>query len=396
VLDFDMYCDERLFAYAPARLLEIAAEAPPIFWTPRHGGLWFVCRFRLVTAAARDWGSFSSQHIPRELVEATLAGRPEDSPGVLLPVPILLDPPEHTAFRKPLNAALAPKTMMALQDDIRALSIEMIERISPNGACEFMAEVAEPIPVHVFLRIFGLPLDRQHEFRALAKEHLSQDPGDHESAQRRMGRIAAVLKDTLLERRESPRDDLISVLWQSTVNGRSLSLSDMQNYAILLFIAGLDTVMNAMGHGVRHLAEHPELQEALRAEPALIPEAAEELLRRYGFVQSTRIVARDLEYEGVAMNRGERVILYNPVANLDADEFAEPGAYDLSREHKAHITFGAGPHRCVGSHLARIELHALYEELLARLPPFRLDPERPVRYRCGPVIGPEAIHLRWD
>src|SRR5262249_26472854 len=161
---------------------------------------------------------------------------------------------------------------------------------------------------------------------------------------------------TLLDRRENPRDDLISLLWQSTVDGEPLTLEDMQNYCVLLFIAGLDTVMNGMGHGIRHLAMDLALQDELRAHPKMIVEGAEELLRRYGFVAVPRLVARDLDYDGAPLKRGERVTLFYPMANLDPREFAEPGKFDLGRENKVHLTFGGGPHRCLGSHLARIEL----------------------------------------
>jgi cytochrome P450 len=170
----------------------------------------------------------------------------------------------------------------------------------------------------------------------------------------------------------------------------------MQNYCILLFIAGLDTVMNAMGYAVRHFAANPDLQEELRANPALIPEATEELLRRYSFVMSNRRAASDMTFAGAEIKAGERVLLYNPAANVDPEEFPDPGTFDLHRENKAHVTFASGPHRCLGSHLARIELQTLYEELLARLPTFRLDPEKPVRYRCGPVIGPRSVTIVWD
>jgi cytochrome P450 len=170
----------------------------------------------------------------------------------------------------------------------------------------------------------------------------------------------------------------------------------MQNYCVLLFIAGLDTVMNSMGHGVRHLAMHPELQDALRADPRMVVEAGEELLRRYGLVAVPRLVKQDVECEGAAIKRGERVTLFYPMANLDEAEFSDPDAFDLGRENKVHLTFGGGPHRCLGSHLARIELQTLYEEMAARLPTFRVDPERPVRYRCGPVTGPRELHLLWD
>jgi cytochrome P450 len=208
--------------------------------------------------------------------------------------------------------------------------------------------------------------------------------------------MAEIMHDTLLDRRDNPREDLISLLWQSTVDGAPLTLEDMQNYCVLLFIAGLDTVMNGMGHGVRHLALHPELQTELRANPKMVVEAGEELLRRYGFVAVPRLVRRDNECDGAPLKRGDRVTLFYPMANLDAEEFSQPEKFDLARENKVHLTFGGGPHRCLGSHLARIELQTLYEEMVRRLPTFRLDPDRPVRYRCGPVTGPRELYLHWD
>lgn len=323
------------------------------------------------------------------------AALPENE-QIYQPVPILLDPPAHTHFRKPLNLVFAPGTMMAMQEDIRALATDLIESVRHQGGCEFMSTIGEPMPVQVFLGLFGLPLERQGEFRRIVSEHLSEDFGEHSDSQRKLRAMAMVMRDTLLDRRDHPTGDLISRLWQAEVNGRPLTLEDMQNYCILLFIAGLDTVMNAMGHGVRHLAANPALQAQLRADPSLIAEANEELLRRYSFVISTRRAARDIVLAGATIKAGERVILYNPAANLDPDEFPDPGRFELDRENKAHLTFASGPHRCLGSHLARIELQTLYEELLARLPPFRLDPEKPVTYRCGPVIGPRAVHIVWN
>lgn len=393
VYDFDMYHDPAMETDAPNRLVEIARDAPPVFWTPHNGGHWMVCRYGPVTKAARDWEHFSSEHLSRDEVAAIEAMMPEGM-HILQPVPILLDPPDHTKFRAPLQPVFSPKAMMKLQDSIRALTVDLIEKVRDQGHCEFMGAIGEPIPVHVFLEIFGLPHERHHDFRNLVFEHLSEDFGDFDNQQRKLRRMAQIMNSTLIDRRDNPRDDLISLLWQSQVDGRPLTLADMENYCVLLFIAGLDTVMNAMGHGIAHLAAHPDLQAKLRAEPKLITEAAEELLRRYGFVISTRMMGRDLDYEGAPLKKGDRVILYNPAANLDPEEFPEPHNFDLGRENKVHITFGGGPHRCVGSHLARIELQTLYEEMLGRLPPFRLV--EPVRYRSGPVIGPRAVHLAWD
>ena len=170
----------------------------------------------------------------------------------------------------------------------------------------------------------------------------------------------------------------------------------MENYGVLLFIAGLDTVMNGIGHGVRHLALHPELQDQLRANPKLVQEATEEMLRRYTFTIPPRIVARDLVFEGVQMKARERAMLFLPGADLDPKEYPNSDAYDLNRDNKVHIAFNAGPHRCLGSHLARVELNVLYEVLMARLPRFRLDPRRAPTFHCGHVVGVDSLHLVWD
>jgi cytochrome P450 len=147
---------------------------------------------------------------------------------------------------------------------------------------------------------------------------------------------------------------------------------------------------------VRHLANNPDLQAQLRANPKMVPEATEELLRRYTFTVPPRIVAKDILFEGVEMKARERAMLFLPAADLDPKEFANSDSYDLNRENKVHIAFNAGPHRCLGSHLARVELQVLYEVLVARLPTFRLDPQRPPTFHCGHVIGVDTLHLLWD
>jgi cytochrome P450 len=209
-------------------------------------------------------------------------------------------------------------------------------------------------------------------------------------------RITAIMRDTILERRAHPRDDILSMLWQTEIDGKPMTLEDMENYAVVLFIAGLDTVMNGIGHGVRHLALNPTLQAQLRANPALVSEATEEILRRYTFTVPPRRVNKDVVFEGVQMKNGDRLMLFLPAADLDAKAFADPERFDLERENKVHIAFNAGPHRCLGSHLARVELNIAYEELLRRLPEFRLDPARPPKFKGGHVIGIEEMHLLWS
>jgi cytochrome P450 len=393
--DFDLFYDPGLVADPHQRVLDLVRNAPPVFWTPRNGGHWMIIGHAANFEAARDTGTFSNEMIPHAQLEAMLAQMPPDSPRIPIAYPINLDPPLHGKYRLPLQGVFSPRTINTLKDSIRALAGEILDEVAAGDGCEFMATVAEPLPVKVFLNMLGLPLDKLTEYRALVKAHLSEIQPDPTKAVQRLQAVAAAMRDTLLERREHPQDDIISMLWQVEIDGRPTTLEDLENYGVLLFIAGLDTVMQGMGHGVRHLAQNPDLQDALRSNPERIGEATEELLRRYTFTVPPRRVARDVEFHGAQMKANERAMLFLPAADLDPREYPEPDHFDLDREG-AHIAFNAGPHRCLGSHLARVELNILYEELLARLPRFRMDPERPPTFHGGHVIGVEALHLVWD
>lgn len=395
VYDFDFFRDPGLVARGHDRLAEIAREAPEIFWTPRQGGHWVVRSHDKVYKAQRAPEVFSNGPVPYEAIKAYNDSQPDDKKA-LIPLPITVDPPYHDVYRKPLNKTFGPTNMLALKDRIRSLAASLVEAVKAKGACEFMSEIAEPLPTTIFLELFGLPQDRQREYRDLVADHLRSGERDQRAVQGRLRKVADTMRETILERRDNPGGDVLSMLWQSEFEGRPANLHDIENYAVMLFVAGLDTVMNGMGLGVHHLAKNPELQATLRAKPALIPEAAEEILRRYTFTVPPRFVAQDGEFEGVAMKRGEMALMMLPTADLDPAEFASPEEYNMARENKAHIAFGTGPHRCLGSHLARIELQVLYEEMLARLPEFRLDPAKPVTFHGGNVIGPDQVHLVWN
>jgi len=396
VYDFDMFHDPAYVADPHRRVLDLVENAPPVFWTPRNGGHWVCLSHRANFEAARDTESFSNEAIPYEQLQAILAKMPPDAPRIPMAYPINLDPPRHGKYRLPLQGVFSPRTINGLKDSIRALAREHIDLVAGDGRCEFMSTVAEPLPVKVFLKMLGMPLDKLPEYRALVTAHLSEIQPDPTKAMQRLQQVAAAMRDTLLARRDDPRDDIISMLWQVKIEGQPTTLEDLENYGVLLFIAGLDTVMQGMGHGVRHLAMNPALQDQLRADPALIADATEELLRRYTFTVPPRRVARDLTFLGVEMKANERLMLFLPGADLDSGEYPHPEQFDVNRQGSAHIAFNAGPHRCLGSHLARVELNLLYEELLARLPRFRLDPDRPPKFHGGHVVGVEELHLVWE
>jgi cytochrome P450 len=396
VYDFDYFGDPGLIADAHTRALEIAREAPPVFWTPRNGGHWMLRGHAAVFKASRDYENFTVERFKYEDIMAAKAALPPGAPAPLIPLPNSIDPPHHAMFRAPLLSVFSPKAMLALKDDIRSLAAEMIEAVKPQGHCEFMGAIGEPLPVSIFLKLFGLPVERQKEYRALVKQHMAVRDFDPGEAQKRLREVADVMAETIRERQTDPHSDILSMLWQASFDGRPAEQHDLESYAVMLFLAGLDTVMNGMGLGVRHLADHPEWQAKLRANPKLAPDITEELLRRYTFTLPPRLVTRDLEFEGVTMKQNETAVLFLPAADLDATEFPDPGGFDIERENKAHIAFGTGVHRCLGSHLARIELQVLYEEMIARLPEFRIDRSKELRFHGGPVWGPDELHLLWD
>jgi cytochrome P450 len=395
VYDFDAYRDPELLADAFKRIARMVREAPPIFWTPRNGGHWLICGYEPLFNAYRDFETFTSQYTPSANFDIRSL-LPPGSPRIPSARPINLDPPDHTKWRAPLQKTFSPKSALAMRDDIRKLANELIDAVADQGHCDWMPAVADQLPVRVFIKMFGLPIERHQEYRQLAKEHLAGIAQDPVEMVKKSLKLVAVMRDTILERRDHPRDDILSMLWQTTVDGKPTTIEDMEDYAVLLFIAGLDTVVNGMGITMKHLATDQALQDELRANPKNIPEAVEEMLRRYSFTVPVRHAAKDAVFEGIQFKKGERVLMYDPAADIDPSKFKEPLTCDWRREEKTHIAFGGGPHRCLGAHLARIELQIITEVALSRLRNIRLDPHTPPRYHGGHVIGPESLSVIWD
>jgi len=395
VYDFDMYLDPALLKDPHERVRQILAEAPAVFWTPRNGGHWVAMSHDACYEVARDWERFSSEFLPRPQLEAMLSMLPPDY-HIPRARPISLDPPDHGKYRAALAAAFGPKAIKTRTEEIRELAGRLIAAVADKGACDFIAAIAEPLPVLVFLRMMGLPTERLAEFRVLVHKFLAPGLMDPMESAGRMRSIADAIGEAIRARRDDPKDDLISLLWSTEIDGEPMSLEIMEDFGVLLFLAGLDTVINAIGHAVRHMAMHPELQARLRADRSLIPEAVEEMLRRYSFVTLVRRVAGDTDLQGWRLKENDRIMFALAGAGLDPAHWSAPEVFDLAREDKTHIAFGVGPHRCAGSHLARLELQLLYAELLERLPEFRLDPGQPVIYRAGNVLAVESLPIRWD
>lgn len=396
VYDFDMFLDPALLTDPHERVRELLRDAPPVFWTPHNGGHWVATSHEAIFRVSREHETFSSSMFTPAQKAAMMAAMPAGMPRIPQSTPITMDPPEHTKYRAPLQSAFSPKTAMGLKGEIVALANQLIDAVIDQGHCDFIPTIAEPLPVQVFLKMMGLPVERLAEFRAMVHEVLAPRESGMAEQGMRLRKVADAMLEVIEARRVEPKDDIISLLWRTEIDGQPMTLELMEDYAVLLFIAGLDTVINGIGFGVRHLAENPDFQAELRANPKLIPDAAEELLRRYTFTIPMRHLAKDTELAGWTLKTGEWVAIYLPGADLDEREFESPEKFDLNRENKVHIAFGAGAHRCLGSHLARVELQTIYTLLLERLPMFRLDPDKPVKFHAGNIIAIDSLPLRWD
>ncbi len=387
VIDLDIFRDDRFrLADAPHLALQSSAEefGRGIFWSPHNGGHWLLSSHELIFEAWRTPELFSSSAV------AALPPMPDGSEPWL--PPLSLDAPEHMKYRIPLMRAFSPARVRAMEGDIRAFVISLIEDFKAGGSGDFVDAIAEPLPVIIFMKIMGLDLSRLKAFRVWARNMASPETQERLDA---AGQISAMMSEVIAARRIRPEDDLVSYLLDCEIDDRKLDDRQMIGVCMLLFSAGLDTVTSTLSTTMHHIARHPALQERLRGQPAMIGEAVEELLRLYSVTFASRRVTRETEFHGVRMRKGDLVLLVIPLANSDPIMFDDGATFDLDREVKTHLAFGAGPHRCLGSHLARLELVTFFEEWFRRMPDVRLDPAGTPRFSISMVLTFENLDLIW-
>jgi len=386
VVDFGLFGDPRFEANGPfAGLRALRDElGPGVFWSPRYGGYWFITDHETLFEAARMPELFSNVD--------NIFPPPPPGPHPYLP-PITLDGEAHAKYRLPLMRMFAPARIQGMEGEIRLLTRELIDAVADQGHCDFMDDVAEQLPVVIFMRLMGFDLSRRREFRKWASS-MSKD--DVEERTIGFANAAAMTRALLDERRRAPTDDLLSVLLEERIDGEPINQRDLDGMCTLLLGAGLDTVVNSMSFSMEYLTHDPALQDRLRADPSLIPEAVEEFLRRFAVAFPFRSIARDGTFHGATLKAGERMAMSVALGNLDSAAFPDAATVDIDRANKAHMTFNSGPHRCIGSHLARTELVALFDEWLKLMPNVRPDPARRPTYRTGLSFAITALPLVWN
>ncbi|MCV7412502.1 cytochrome [Mycobacterium florentinum] len=395
VVDFDVY-DPALAAPVDVfnqRIVEVAGVGPLVY-SPLYGGHWIVTRYQEITEVLRDPARFSSY--PNNLIPH----------GFGKFIPLEYDPPTHTVYRRALQPLFNPHRMNAMEPQVRAIVTELIDGFAARGSAEFISEFAHELPARVFLALMGWPLADAPMFTEATDTTLHGIPGasEEESIAARAeaaGRMMAYFAAIVADRRNGSADasDVTASIINSdiVIDGQPRPLTDDElcNIFMLLLIAGLHTTQGSLAWGLMHLGAHREQRDALVGDPSLIPAAVEEVLRMEAAVSAGRSVVHDTELGGVHLRAGDQLLVVLAGANRDEREFDHPDDLQVTRSPNRHMSFGAGPHRCLGSHLARVMLRIAFEELFRRLPDIEPDPDRPSVSNTAQVRGVLELHIRF-
>jgi cytochrome P450 len=314
-------------------------------------------------------------------------------------IPLQIDPPDHRAYRRLLDPLFAPQRVAALEPRLRQLARDLIDPVADSGGCNFNAVFAEPYPSTVFLELLGLPVSRAAEFLAYKDGIIrpaATTPAERDAMVNETGRqIYAVLDEVIDDRTRHRGDDFISAFLDAEIDGRRLSRDDIVDICYLFFLAGLDTVTASLDCMLAFLAQHDGHRRQLVDDPASIPNAIEEMLRWETPVPGVvRLATQDTELSGCPVGAGQHVILLLGSANTDERAWERADEVDFSREVVKHLAFGGGVHRCLGSHLARLELRVALEEWHARIPEYAIAPGTELEY--SPALRQiEHLPLVW-
>ncbi|SFO69125.1 Cytochrome P450 [Geodermatophilus dictyosporus] len=361
----------------------------PIAHTERFGGAWLPTRYEDVAAVAYDTEHFSSRAIIASNV------RP---PRSLAPVgtapPISSDPPFHHDARTLLLPAFTRTAVSRYEESTRAFCHSLVDALAGRDVVDAAADYAQHVPVRVMADLLGFPPEDGPRFRHFVENALEGIDLPPEERLARSSHLFEYLLVQIRDHLEHPREDLTGHLLQAELYGRRLEPAHVAGTMALLLIAGIDTTWSAIGASLWHLAGHPDDRRRLVAEPELRATAVEEFLRAYAPVTMARLVTEDLTWRGVQMKAEDWVLLSFPAANRDPARFERADEVLVDRQVNRHAAFGLGIHRCVGSHLARMELRVALDVWLDRVPEFTLADPDAVRWSTGQIRGPRTLPVR--
>lgn len=362
--------DPATFAHGhPAALYDRLRREAPAHFNQEGDGPGFIALTRYVDVRAvdRDFQSFSSE--PTIMIADPDPAQLAAFGGYKMM--LMMDPPQHTAFRKLIRSAFTQEAALAMKARFAALAREIVDKVIARGECDFVADVAGEMPSYVIAELMGIPLEDGRELYKLTEIiHSAPEALEPGAGQRAVMEMFAYGRRVIDEKRARPGDDLATRILQAELDGRKLDDIEFLLFFMLLIDAGGDTTRNLLSAGMLALHENPAQKVWLLADlDARLPSAREELLRYVSpVIYMRRTATRDTEIAGRRIAAGDKVVLYFGAANRDPAMFANPEALDLARTPNEHLAFGDGPHACLGKHIARLEIDAMLTEVLTRMP----------------------------
>jgi cytochrome P450 len=359
-----------------------------VFWTPELDGFWVLTRYADIRAVLRDTETFSNQStsIP-----------PIDWSRRLIPVE--LDPPDHGRYRTLLTRYLNGPAGTAIAAAVDRECVRLVERLAPAGECELVADFARPLQNALLIALFDVPDDEVPDFARVAGDLVqASDPARRGRAARDiMSYVDRAVAEYRAHGARGETGSLVEHLAGSEIEGRPLHQEELVNISFLMTMASIETLVTSVSFSFRYLADHPEHQRRLAADPGVAAAAADELLRLHSVVSISRVVTRDTEVAGTRIRAGERILLCLSLAGRDPHHYPDPASADFERDNRAsHLAFGFGAHRCVGAKVATSGLTTALREWHAAVPEYAVPAGTVLVTGGGAAASLERLPLRWS
>ncbi|HEY7417669.1 MAG TPA: cytochrome P450 [Ktedonobacteraceae bacterium] len=382
-------------------------------WLDEQRNCWHLFRYDDVYKNIADFQLLSSQGRPEVFVEsreAAMAGHDGATARGFGRSLIGMDPPQHNKYRNLVSPLFTPQALERMSDHITTIAQELLDYVRPQGQCNFVNDIAYPLPTMVIIDMLGVPFSDRMLFRKWANGLLarqlcdaefvqsSDDQRDNSQAEQFQGYLQEMsnyFEDMLADRRRQPRNDMMSQLVAAEVDGEHLSVDDLVSFCILLFFAGHVTTTNMLGHAIRCFDAHPDTFEQIRKQPELIPGAIEEVLRYASPVKRLfRKTAVDATIRGVTIPKNSFVFAWLESANRDERQFSEPERFIITREPNRHVAFGHGIHFCLGALLSRMEASIALPMIIKQLPDLQVVHDEPLEfYESGLLFGLKQLPI---
>ena len=385
--DFDLVADPEMMRNPQQRMTNaLVNDERDIFYTPHNGGHWIVTNYEMgheILSNPELYGSFPIG------VPANYEQRPRL-------IPLESDPQSHPRYRRLLLPVFAPNIISKMEDKIRQRTISVLEEALQSPEIDFLWDIAKPIPTGVFLEMLGLPQHMQPQF-------FEWENGFYraETVEARVDygqKIAQYLSQAAEDHVTNPRDDVMSMLLEVEVEGERLSRDEVDAICYLLFLAGVDTVAAMLTFIANYLAQNQDLYQKIKADKAFLETATDELLRMHAFINLNRICEADTEFHGVHFKQGDNIVVPSFVTDRDAATFPDPHNFNPERskvERNMHHAFGDGPHKCIGMHLAKLEVKIVLEEFAKRVEAFSITDESKISAHGGTTMGMDNLPITW-